>query len=92
MRVRYTVTFETWADDSDAAGLALKGLLKVAGRRFGMRCVAVENERVMTGAGRREPRREQPTMAIHAVRVGQEAGGMAGVTRCNRCEGPGVAG
>jgi hypothetical protein len=46
MRIQWTLVVTAEAGDEATAGMRLRGLLKVAGRRFGMRCVAVGEERL----------------------------------------------
>jgi hypothetical protein len=56
-KIRYTIAFTTWTptgDDGWEVAMRLKGLLKVAGRRFGMRCVGMREEEVAPESMRKE--------------------------------------
>ena len=60
MRVQWTIVVTAAVGDEEAAAQQLRGLLKVALRRFGMRCTTVSETRLVPSpllrerAGRRE--------------------------------------
>jgi hypothetical protein len=47
MRVQWTIVVTAAVGDEEAAAQLLKGLLKVALRRFGMRCTTVSETRLV---------------------------------------------
>jgi hypothetical protein len=61
MRVQWTITLTTNAATPDQAVADLRRLLKLAGRRFGMHCAVISEERL---AVRPIRRRRTPSQAM----------------------------
>jgi hypothetical protein len=74
MRVQYTLVVTAEAGDQGEAVRRLKGLLKVALRRSGMRCVNVSETALEPSAGGRERVRREESKREVGRRKGCEVG------------------
>jgi hypothetical protein len=76
MRVQWTIVVTAETGDEVEGAMRLKGLLKVALRRFGMRCTTISETRLVPAPLLRESRRREECVR---ERRGRGRGGEAGL-------------